>query len=139
MDYGALTKKPCRPNITKLLSWVAEAKLKHQDWRKESWQDYEFRDGLQWPELAAAKLRGNRIRPITTNKIFPIVNYILGHYINNQQDIVAKGRTKEDSELSQVISEAIAFVRDQNKGSQKIIRAVADQLTAGIGIIKVGA
>lgn len=132
-----MSKNSNKPCVKKLLTWTAEARIQHQAWRAESWQDYEFRDSKQWPYAAAKQLRDKKIKPITVNRIFPIINYILGYYINNQQDIVAKGRTKADNELAQVMSEAIAFVRDQNNGSKKILQAVKDQLITGIGAVKV--
>ena len=124
-------------NVTQFLTWMAEAQLAHQSWRRDSWEDYEFRDGKQWTQSAINQLVKKGIRPLTVNRIFPIMNLIMGHFINNQQDIVAKGRTKKDNELGQVMSEALSFIRDQNQGAQKVIRAFNDMITAGFGCLKV--
>ena len=125
-------------SIKQLLMWVSEAQTIHEGWRKDSWEDYEFRDGQQWNEatLAAMKLKG--INPLTINRTFPIINLVHGHFINNQQDIVAKGRTKEDSELAQVMGESISYVRDQNLGSMRVQKAFNEQITTGIGFMGVG-
>lgn len=125
-------------DINQLLAWVAEAHTSHRDWRAESWEDYEFRDGAQWPHLAAELLKAKRIKPITANRIFPIVNFIHGWFINNQRDVVAKGRTKKDNDIAQFMSEALMCVRDQNKGDKKIADAVLDQIITGFGCMKVG-
>jgi hypothetical protein len=123
--------------VKQFLNWMAEAQIAHQVWRRESWEDYEFRDGKQWTQSAINQLVKKGIKAITVNRIFPIMNLIMGHFINNQQDIVAKGRTKKDNELGQVMSEAISFIRDQNQGGQKIIRAFNDMITTGVGFLKV--
>lgn len=123
--------------VKHFLQWMAEAQIAHQVWRRESWEDYEFRDGKQWTQAAINQLVKKGIKAITVNRIFPIMNLIMGHFINNQQDIVAKGRTKKDNELGQVMSEAISFIRDQNQGGQKIVRAFNDMITTGVGFLKV--
>lgn len=121
-----------------LLAWVAEAVNIHQVWRKESWEDYEFRDGVQWSEEEKDTLINEKnIQPLTINRITPIIKFIHGWFILNQRDYSVKGRTKEDVELGQVMSEALMFVRDQNKGIQKISNAFLEQIITGIGCTKV--
>lgn len=123
--------------IKSLLAFVAESKSSQEGWRRQSWEDYEFRDGKHWDQMAFDKLVKKGINPLTINRIFPIVNLIQGHFIRNQQDIIAKGRTYADSELGQTMSEALAYVRDQNKGSEITAAAFNDEIIAGFGCIEV--
>ena len=125
-------------DIKQLLSFVSEAQSAHSEWRRQSWEDYEFRDGQHWTRSAHQKLVDKGINPLTINRIFPVLNLLKGHFIRNQQDIIAKGRTKQDNELAQVMSEAFAFVKDQNHGAQLCTRAFEDEITAGLGFIEVG-
>lgn len=125
-------------DIKVLLSWVSEAQAAHSEWRAQSWQDWEFRDGKHWSPQAFKKLQDKGINPLTINRIFPIVNLISGHFIKNQQDIVAKGRSSKDSEMGQVASEALAYVKDRNCGREMISAAFTDEITAGYGCIQVG-
>ena len=121
-----------------LIAWVAEAVNIHQVWRKESWEDYEFRDGVQWSEEEKDTLINEKnIQPLTINRITPIIKFIHGWFILNQREYSVKGRTKEDVELGQVMSEALMFIRDQNKGIQKISNAFLEQIITGIGCTKV--
>lgn len=124
-------------DVKQFLLWMTEAQIAHQHWRRDSWEDYEFRDGKQWTQSAVNQLVKKGIKPLTVNRIFPIMNLIMGYFINNQQDIVAKGRTKKDNELGQVMSEILSYIRDQNHGAQKIIRAFNDMITTGFGCMKV--
>ena len=124
-------------DIKQLLAWASEAQSSHRNWRKDSWEDYEFRDGLQWSPGAVTASIKKGILPITANKIFPVINRVFGQYLRTQKDIVALGRTKMDSELGQVMSEGIQYVIDQNKGTQKVGLAVHEQLLTGFGCLGV--
>lgn len=123
--------------IKTLLQWVSEAQSAHFDWQQQSWQDWEFRDGKHWTPAAFQQLVAKGINPLTINRMFPILNLIQGHFIKNQQDIIAKGRTKIDNELAQVMSESFAIVRDQNRGQELVASAFNDEITAGFGCLEV--
>lgn len=132
----SLSGKPA--NLKQLLANVSEAKTAQAAWRRESWTDYEFKDGVHWTRAAFQKLLDKGINPITVNRIFPILNLIQGNFIRNQKDLIAKGRTKADNELAQVMSESFAYVKDQNRGAELLPRAFNDGITAGFGCIEVG-
>jgi len=132
---GSVGKKP---SITDMLGWVNEAENAHRDWRAESWEDYEFRDNKHWKQQDYTDLMNKGINPLTINRIFPVVNLLSGHYNNNRQDIVAKGRTQLDHEISQVMTEAIAFIMDTYGGYDLISRAFSDQVIPGIGFLAPG-
>lgn len=124
--------------IKQLLAWVHEAQTTHQEWRKDSWQDYEFRDGKQWSASDIADLVRKGVKELTINRTFPIMNFVQGHYLLNQRDIVAKGRTKQDNELAQVMSEGVQFVIDQNNATQLQSVAFNQSITTGVGFLGVG-
>ncbi len=128
----------CDINVKQLLTWINEAQEAHSPWRTMSWEDYQFVDGKQWSDADMAASITKGVKPLTINRIFPIVNLIQGHYINNRLDIVAKGRTKQDNELGQVMSEGIQYVVDANKGRARQTRAFKEQVTTGFGCMSVG-
>lgn len=125
-------------DIKTLLQWVYEAQSTSSDWRRQSWEDWEFRDGKQWTYADYQNLKNKGINPLTINRIFPILNLVYGNFIRNQRDIIAKGRTRFDTELAQVMSEALSYVRDQNRGKELITSCFNDEITAGLGYIEVG-
>lgn len=131
---GKLTRKY---NIKDFLSWIVEATEFQQLWHKESFEDYAFRDGAQWSAQDKLMMMEKDINPITANRIFPIINLIYGHNTLIQEDIVAKGRTQDDAESSQVMTEAISFVLDQCEGKSKIREADFEAIVAGFGYLKV--
>lgn len=129
---------PTKVDITKLISWVYEAQEAHRDWRAESWEDNEMADGLQWTQADYDKAMAKRIKPLTINRTFPIINYVHGYFLNNKMDILAKGRTKHDTDLGQVMSSSIKFVADQNRAQHKLSRAFKQQIVNGFGCLSVG-
>lgn len=124
--------------LKQLIQWAAESQLFHQGWRAEAWEDYEFRDGKQWSDADLLRMEKKGIRALTINRIFPILNLLQGHYLNNMPMTIAKGRTKQDNELGQVMSESIAYVGDQCSGPLHKKKAFEHQCVAGVGFLGTG-
>ena len=118
-----------------LINWVIKAYDEHRQWRLDSFEDYAFRDGVHWSPEAYQALIDKGVTPLVINRIFPQINLVYGYYVNNQRDIVAKGRTFDDVELSQIMSEAIAHVMDQYDGKALQQDAFLDQIITGIGYL----
>jgi len=136
---GYLIKQQTQEDrVNQHLALIDEAQQCHSIWRMDSWQDSEFKDGIHWNAIDIAALKKKGINPITINRVFPVLNLILGNYLNNQRDVIAKGRTKEDNELGQTMTESLAYVNDQNNGTYLQRVAFEDQITAGFGGLEVG-
>ena len=100
-------------DIKKLNNWVREAQWAFSEWRAESWRDCEMTDGgdAQWT---------------TEDKN------------TAEDDMIAKGRTKNDTETGQVVTEGLKFVMDQNSGEFLVSQAFSDQIIPGIGCLSPG-
>lgn len=133
---GALTNK--QPTIKDFQNWVLESTETHNIWHRESWEDCAFKDGNHWKPWDKKLLISRGINPITANRVFPVVNLLTGYQAQNPVDVVAKGRTQADSEISQVMSEALKFVMDQCDGESLIREAYEDQIVPGYGYLRVG-
>lgn len=116
---------------------VAEAQWASSEWRAESWRDEEMFDGgdAQWSQEDYDKANDSGIDIVTINRTFPVVNYLLGTEVLNKLDIMAKGRTKYDTETSQVMTEGIKFVMDQSDGGYLVSDAFRDQIVPGFGCL----
>jgi hypothetical protein len=125
-------------DLSKLQAWVTEAYDAHYAWRANAWEDSEFADGMQWTYEDTAKAKAKRIRPLTINRTFPVLNLLHGYYLLNRTDIVAKGRTQHDTETGQIMTESIKFISDQNSGAALKSDAFKEQITAGFSTIQVG-
>ena len=102
------------------LGFVEEARSASRDWRAESWRDNEMYDGHQWTEADRIRALEAGIEPLTINRTFPAINLILGSQELNRANIIAKGRTTKDGQIAEIMTEAMAFVLDQNDGQFKI-------------------
>ena len=123
--------------LLKLNSWIWEAQWAAREWREESWRDSEMFDGGQasWTAKDYADAQEAGIDPITINRTFPTCNMLLGSQAVNRFDIVAKGRTQEDTELSNVMTEGIKFIFDQWEGEFIISDAFKDAVIPGFGCV----
>ena len=121
-------------------AWLVDAVWASRQWRKEAWRDCEMYDGgdAQWSQADWDAAIAAGLDIVTINRTFPVVNLILGAETINQADIAARGRTHKDSEISQVMSEGIKFVLDQNSGEYLISDAFRDQVVPGIGWVAPG-
>lgn len=132
-----MPKKPPQISIDKLNQWVRDAIYGHSAWREEAWEDQEFYDGKQWTDKDLSDAQSANITPLTVNRIFPVVNLMLGQQQLNPIDIVAKGRTQKDTELAGILTEGIKYVFDQNLAHYRINRAFKDQVIPGFGCLEV--
>jgi hypothetical protein len=128
---------PKEIDAKKLNNWVKESHWASSEWRAESWRDEEMVDGgeAQWTQEDADEADDAGIRRITINRTFPTINYITGYEILNKFETVAKGRTKYDTDLSQIVTEGIKYVLDQNGGEFLISEAFRDQIVPGFGCL----
>lgn len=124
-------------DLKDLQYFVSEAQDVASVWRGESWHDCMLYDGDQWSDADYNLAVDAGIDPVTINRIFPTINLIKGMQIVNKYNIIAKGRTQKDSEISQVMSEGIQFVMDQWGGEFLIQQAYGDQIIPGIGYLAV--
>lgn len=123
--------------INKLRNWVKESQWASSDWRADSWRDSEMYDGgdAQWTQADKDAAEDAGIDLVTINRTFPAVNYVLGYEVLNKFDIIAKGRTGKDTGKSQVVTEGIKFIMDQNDGPFLISEAFKDQVIPGFGCL----
>ena len=128
------------PPLTTMTAWVHEAMWASQEWRAEAWRDCEMYDGgaAQWTPKDWEEAIAANINPITINRTFPTVNFILGSQVINKFDIMVKGRTVKDVDTANTMSEGVKFIMDQWGGEFLITTAFKDQTIPGIGWLDVG-
>lgn len=129
--------KTGKQDIVTLIGWMREAQLASADWRAESWIDCAMRDGDSLTQEQYWKFINAGIDPVLVNRIFPVCNLIKGLNVTNKSNLIAKGRTQNDTETAGMMSEAMQFVIDQNIGDHECNQAFDDQVDAGIGFVGV--
>ncbi len=126
-----------KPDIKTLQMWVSEAHWGSREWRAESWRDEGMHDGDQWDHDDAVAATDAGVEMLTINRMFPVINLILGTQAINKLNVIAKARTQDDGELSQTMTEAIQFVMDQSEGDGNFLIATAfrDAIVPGFGCL----
>ena len=126
--------------LKKVNGWVYEASWAAREWRAESWRDAEMFDGgdAQWTQEDWNRAEDAGIDPITINRTFPVCNMLLGSQAINRFDTVAKGRSNDDSEIGQVMTEGIKFIMDQWDGEFVVSEAFKDSVIPGFGCVYPG-
>uniref|UniRef100_A0A6M3IEU4 Putative portal protein n=1 Tax=viral metagenome TaxID=1070528 RepID=A0A6M3IEU4_9ZZZZ len=127
-----------KPGIKTFNGWVYDSYTYFADNRAEMWRDEEMYDGVQWTAEQAEVLRNYLgMYALTINRTFPTINMLLGMQALSKTDIGAKGRSKDDTDLTPIVSEGIKFVLEQNEGEFKIADAFRGAVIPGFSAIEV--
>jgi hypothetical protein len=123
--------------LREIQDFVYESMLVSEVWRAEAWRDCEIYDGKQWTEEDYRKAKDAGIDPLTINRTFPVVNLLLGSEQINKNDITIEGRTQDDAEISNTMTEAVRYVMEQYNGSSLVSQAFKDSVIPGAGFLSV--
>lgn len=123
--------------LKEIQDFVYESMLVSEAWRAEAWRDCEHYDGKQWTEADYRKAKDAGIDPLTINRTFPVVNLLLGSEQINKNDITIEGRTQDDAEISNTMTEAVRYVMEQYNGSSLVSQAFKDSVIPGAGFLSV--
>lgn len=127
-----------KKGIECLKSWTAEGMAAHGLWHEDAWLNQMFKDGKQWDQDSWDEAISKDIIPVTSNRIFGIIESLKGEYIGNQQYIQAKGRTQADSEISQLMTESISYVLESSQVYDDLPLGFEDMVTSGFSPYYIG-
>jgi len=119
-------------------NWLYEAQWAARGWRSEAWRDAEMYDGDQWSDVDWERAEAAGIEPITINRTFPVIQLLLGNQAINRFESTVKGRTNDDAELAQIMTEGLHFIMDQCEGEYIVSQAWRDLIVPGIGWVEAG-
>jgi hypothetical protein len=105
-------------------------------WREEAREAYEFRDGDQWSQEDRALLEEQQRPAVTFNRIAPIIDSILGHEMDNRQEIRFIPRGVGDGKPNEVFTAAAQWVYDLCDAEDEESDAYGDALTCGLGALE---
>jgi hypothetical protein len=105
-------------------------------WRKENRDLHNFRSGHQWSEEDKAILEEQGRPPVVFNRAGTIIDAVIGNEISNRQDIRFFPRTTDDSQLTQIATEAVRWVRNECNAEDEESDAFEDTLIGGMGWIE---
>ena len=104
-----------------------------KDWRTEARLCYDMVAGNQLTKTEKAELE-EALRPaIIFNRIDPVVSAVVGHQINNRQEIRYIPREEGDVKVNEVLTAAASYVDDNSDAEDEMTEAFFDLAVTGMG------
>lgn len=110
-----------------------EARQHTANWRQDAREDYDFVAGEQWSEDDRQLLR-DQVRPeVTFNRIGPVVDVVCGTEVQNRQEVRYIPREQGDVQVSEILTGAADWVRDNCDAEDEESDAFLDMVVCGMG------
>lgn len=140
MSYGTDTEERTdtpqtdeQKKISKILRCFRRAYQNKKDLLTEMEQDFEFYLGWQWDEESVKKLEERGVKPLTINKIHPIIQLILGIESQNRTDPHVYPEGAEDGILADIATRLIKNMYKRSQVNYKVSEMFEDGLACGEG------
>ena len=119
--------------MLQLQSWFKQDITHVSAWRKEAREDFQFYAGDQWAEDDLNTLREQKRPPLTTNRIQPLVNAVVGSEINNRREVRFIPREQGDAQANEILTAAAEWFRDECGAEDEESDAFEDAVISGMG------
>lgn len=119
--------------IARLKKWEDESRRRHSQWKKDARKWYDLVAGEQWSQEDKAQLIDEMRAPITFNRVGPMVDAVAGAEVLNRQAVVYYGREVGDAQVSEVLTGAADWVRDNCDAEDSESDAFSDLIICGMG------
>ena len=118
---------------SQISEWYRDAKDKSKDWRVEAKVHYDAYAGRQWKQDEQAAMEEELRQAVTFNRIGPLVDAVVGYQINNRQEVRYLPRQIGDTQVSEVLSGAGAWIEDEANTEDEEEEIFFDLLVTGMG------
>lgn len=102
-------------------------------WRERAKECYEFYSGRHWSEEDIEKLNRENRPPIVFNRAAVLIDAVLGYETNNRTETRYIPRTLSDSRITEFLTSASDFFRDQCDAEFHESDAFRDSMICGMG------
>jgi len=127
-----------RTIVGKLQDWRDEAVQDSDSWRDRAIESYRFYTGIgQWNEEDVDALDAEGRPHLTINLTMSIINTLIGHQINNDQQAKLFPRKGGTVDVAALGSELMKHTMDISGGKYAVTDCFQDGLISAIGILKV--
>ncbi len=103
------------------------------DWLKESRECFDMVAGDQWTAEDKAALLEMKRQPVVFNRVGTVIDSVIGHQINNRQEVKFVPREMGDVKPNEVLTSAAQWVRDECDAEDEETDAFWDLLVSGVG------
>lgn len=117
----------------KLQQWVLDGQARLEDQREEQREAYRFYAGHQWADEDRKHLE-DQLRPVITfNRTGVVIDSVIGLEINNRERTQYYPRESGDVKVSELMSSAAMWVRDETNAEDEETDAFMDLVICGLG------
>ncbi len=110
------------------------AAKKHQgEWLKMARESYEYIAGRQLPREVLDEVEDDLKPYVTFNRIDPVVSAVVGHQINNRQELKYIPRNQGDAQPNEIMTGAANYIDDESDATDEITEAFWDMAVCGMG------
>jgi len=111
--------------------WRREAQQHHETYIRNAEEDEKFYEGEQWTEKERKLLEGVAAPCLTKNKIFPLINLVLGVQSQEPLEMRTLGRTEEDAPIAEGMSEVLKWIWDRKNGERELSQVFKKGIVTG--------
>lgn len=122
--------------VKKIHSHITDSEKHLADWAIQARESYDFDIGHQWSDEDRAKLLEEGRPPIVFNRICRTINAICGLELQNRQEVNYLPRGEEDTEVSELLTLAAKWVRDNTDAEDEESESFRDCLVCGLGVVE---
>ena len=119
--------------LRKLQSRERQARTHWSKWRQEARRCYAFVSGDQWSADDKAALLEQMRVPITFNRTSPMIDAVTGAEVLNRQEVSYSPREMGDVQVSEIVSGAAKWARQQCDAEDEESDAFSDTVVCGMG------
>lgn len=120
-------------DIETIHKWFKDAKDHQRMWRVEAKQCYDFVAGTQLSEEEIRELRAQLRPDIVFNRIQPMVAAVVGHQVNNRQEVKYLPREIGDVQVNELLTGAAQWVDDECDAEDETSEVFWDLVVTGMG------
>lgn len=119
--------------LVRLRKWAHQSRSHSSKWRQDAREDYGLVAGDQWAEQDKVALLDQMRQPITFNRTGPMVDAVTGAEILNRQDVHYVPRQMGRVQVSEILTAADEWAREQTDAEDEESDAFADCVICGMG------
>jgi hypothetical protein len=112
---------------------IRQSRAHFADWVEDAKESYDFYAGKQWSTEDEAILKEQERVPVVFNRIVRTINAVCGLEVQNRQEVRYFPREMGDVALSETLTNAAKYVRDNCDAEDEESEAFEDALVCGIG------
>lgn len=119
--------------LSSIVKNIKDSRTHFSDWRKDAREDYDFFAGRQWTADDIAILENQQRPAVTFNRTARTINSVAGLEVQNRQEIRYFPRQLNSSGISEILSGAAKWVRDECDAEDEESEQFQDCLITGMG------